>query len=100
MRLKLYRASAMADAIARVRAELGADALILGTRRVGDGVEVTAALESDDEAPPPLLPPPDDARLAAFEFHAIPAALRAAWLRGPLDAALAGTLPFAPLPLA
>jgi flagellar biosynthesis protein FlhF len=100
MRLKLYRASAMADAIARVRAELGADALILGTRRVGDGVEVTAALESEDDAPPPLIPPPDPARLAAFEFHAVPAALHAAWHQGPLDVALAGTLPFAALPLA
>jgi flagellar biosynthesis protein FlhF len=100
MRLKLYRATAMADAIARVRAELGADALILGTRRVGDGVEVTAALESDDDAPPPLIPSTDPARLAAFEFHAIPAALHTAWHQGPLDVALARTLPFAALPLA
>ena len=50
MRLKLYRAPAMAEAMARVRAELGEDALILATRRVGDGVEVTAALEPDDAA--------------------------------------------------
>ena len=55
MRLKLYRAPAMAEAMARIRAELGNDALILSTRRVGDGVEVTAALEPDD-APPPLAP--------------------------------------------
>ena len=50
MRLKLYRAASMAEAMARVRAELGADALILATRRVGDGVEITAALEPDDAA--------------------------------------------------
>jgi flagellar biosynthesis protein FlhF len=45
MRIKLYNAATMAEAIARVRAELGAEALILSTRRVTGGVEVTAALE-------------------------------------------------------
>ena len=69
MRLKLFRAPAMAQAMAQVRAELGEDALILATRRVGDGVEVTAALEPDD-APPPLPPrAPRPARLAALDFH-------------------------------
>ena len=48
MRLKLFRAPAMAAAMAQVRAELGPDALILGTRRVAGGVEITAALEPDD----------------------------------------------------
>jgi flagellar biosynthesis protein FlhF len=57
MRLKLYRAASMVGAMARVRAELGADALILGTRRVSDGIEVTAALEDDDPAPAALAPP-------------------------------------------
>ena len=51
MRLKLFRAPTVAQAMARVRAELGAEAMILGTRRVADGVEITAAL--DDPAPPP-----------------------------------------------
>jgi flagellar biosynthesis protein FlhF len=41
MRLKLYRAPRMAEAMAQVRAELGEDALILSTRRVADGVEIT-----------------------------------------------------------
>ena len=45
MRLKLYRAATLSQAMARVRAELGVEALILGSRRVGDGVELTAALE-------------------------------------------------------
>ena len=67
MRLKLYRAPAMAEAMARIRAELGNDALILSTRRVGDGVEITAALEPDD--PPPPLTPPDPERLAILEFR-------------------------------
>jgi flagellar biosynthesis protein FlhF len=98
MRLKIYRAPSMAEAMARIRAELGNDALILATRRVGDGVEVTAALEPDD-APPPPLPPPDPARLTALEFHAVPAALRTALQHGTLTAALAGAMPFAALPL-
>jgi flagellar biosynthesis protein FlhF len=98
VRLKLYRAPVMADAMARIRAELGEDALILATRRVGDGVEVTAALEPDEA---PLLPPgpQDPARLAALEFHAVPRSLHAALLQGTFDAALAGAMSFATLPL-
>ena len=57
MRLKLFRAPAMAAAMAQVRAELGPDALILGTRRVAGGVEITAALEPNDPLPPS---PPDN----------------------------------------
>jgi flagellar biosynthesis protein FlhF len=45
MRIKLIQAPNMAEAMRRVRVELGEDALILGTRRVADGVEITAALE-------------------------------------------------------
>ena len=63
MRLKVYRAAGMTEAMARVRAELGEDALILGTRRVRDGVEVTAALEPAEDAFQPL---PDPERLHAF----------------------------------
>lgn len=96
MRLKLYRAPAMAQAMARVRAELGEDALILATRRVGDGVEITAALEPD-EAPPPLAP--DPSRIAMLDFHGVPAALRPALQGGDLAAALGEVLPFATLPL-
>ncbi len=59
--------------VARIRAELGDGALILATRHVGDGVEVTAALEPD-ESPPPMMAPPDAARLAMLEFHAVPSA--------------------------
>jgi flagellar biosynthesis protein FlhF len=98
MRLKLYRAPAMAQAMARVRAELGEDALILATRRVGDGVEVTAALEPDD-APTPLAAP-DPARLASLDFHGVRAPLHAALQHGDLETALAAALPFSALPLA
>jgi flagellar biosynthesis protein FlhF len=97
MRLKLYRAAVMAEAMARVRAELGEDALILGTRRVSDGVEVTAALESAE--PPAPLAAPDPARLAALEFHAVPAALHVPLQQGDLETALANAMLFAALPL-
>jgi flagellar biosynthesis protein FlhF len=104
MRLKLYRAASMADAMARVRAELGKDALILGTRRVADGIEVTAALEPSEPTPPPPPPPPsltsDPARTAALGFHAVPTDLLAALDSGALDEALAKVLPFGTLPLA
>ena len=77
MRLKIYRARDVATAIAQVRAELGVDALILGTRRVGDGVEVTAALEEGvaPVAAPPITPP-DPAREAILTWHGHPRHLR------------------------
>ena len=100
MRLKLYRARGMAEAMAQVRAELGEDALILATRRVGDGVEVTAAQEPGDDLPPrPVQPAPDPTVRAALEFHAVPAGLRAALQSGDLEMALAGALTFAAVPL-
>ncbi len=91
MRLKLYRASTAADAIARIRAELGPDALILNTRRVGDGVEITAALERSDP-PPPLAGD-------SLRFHGVPDALAARLARAPLRTTLAAALNFATLPL-
>lgn len=99
MRLKLYRAASTAEAMAQVRAELGPEALILATRRVGRGIEVTAALEPDEEiAPLPL--PPDPARAAALAWHGVPEDLAALLVQGALDQALAATLRFSPLPLA
>jgi flagellar biosynthesis protein FlhF len=96
MRLKLYWAPAMADAMARVRSELGAEALILATRRVNDGVEITAALEMPEDLPA-TLPRPEV--ITALEFHNIPSALRSALQQGDVEAALAQTLAFATLPL-
>lgn len=98
MRLKLYRAASMLEAIARVRAELGEDTLILATRRVGDGAEVTAALEPDD-AVLSVSPAPDTARLATLRFHGVPEELSAALCEGELAAALAKAIPFAALPI-
>lgn len=95
MRLKLYRAAGMAAAMARVRAELGADALILASRRVGGEVEITAALEPEEQPPMPA----DPVRLAALRFHAVPEALRNGLMRGRLVEALAGTVQFGALDL-
>ena len=97
MRLKLYRARDVAAAMAQVRAELGTEALILSTRRVGDGVEVTAALEN------PLPPAPvaaDPAREATLSWHGVPAPLTQSLVRGELAEALRNSFSFAPLPLA
>ncbi len=105
MRLKLYRAASVADAMAQLRRELGPDALILSTRRVGEGVELTAALDEDEAAPPvPARPaePPTLARASVLldaAYHAVPHHL-ASRLAGPdLAASLRTTLRFGPLPL-
>lgn len=58
MRLRVFQAQTVADAMRRVRAELGDDAIIVSTHksRQGDGVEVTAAIEQPQIEPAP--PPP------------------------------------------
>ncbi len=58
MRLKLFHAPDLPEALALVRCELGPDALILSTRTTEAGVEVTAALEPDDRASPAPRPSP------------------------------------------
>lgn len=109
MRLKLFRADSMAEAMSQVRATLGADALILASRRVGGGVEITAALDPDAQAPAAVTPaaapatPPavqaDAAVRAALEYHGVPADLRANLLDGALEQTLARDLRFARLHL-
>jgi flagellar biosynthesis protein FlhF len=91
MRLKLFRAATVPEAMRRVRAELGADALILGTRRVSGGVEVTAALEPPDPVVPatPATPP------GTLAWHGVPAPLASRLQSMPLN----DVLRFAPLPL-
>ena len=88
----------MADAMAAVRAELGEDAVILGTRRVVEGVEVTAALEPDE----PVIIPPEmsvrDTELpVTIGFHGLPLAL-ARRLAEQTEHAVAQTFAFATLP--
>lgn len=109
MRLKLYRAGKMADAMAKMRSELGVEAMILATRRVAGGVEITAALEPEDPLPPALLRPEPvrlnqirlyPARLAALRFHGVPEAmLQALMPAADLADALAATLAFGTLDL-
>ncbi len=74
MRIKLYTAPGMPEALARIRAELGTDAIILSSRRIHGGVEVTASLEPEEAALSPLplrevvggrVAPPHEAQAAA-----------------------------------
>lgn len=100
MRLKLYRAANVSEAMAQVRAELGPEALILATRRIGTGVELTAALEPEDVAaiePPAPPAPPLDERDAIMAWHKIPSALAQRLRTGALDDALASCLSFGAL---
>jgi len=105
MRLKLYRARAMREAMEQVRRELGDDALIVDTRRIVGGVEITVAIEPEavlSEPPfpsPSPSPPGDPERLAALSYHAVPTALAARLQAGPLAFALSAALHFAGLPL-
>src|SRR5580658_9773492 len=48
MKIKRYTAPSMREALARVRAEQGADAVILSSRRGDDGIEVIAAVDYDE----------------------------------------------------
>lgn len=96
MRLKLYRAATLALAMSEVRAELGAEALILGTRRTPAGVEVTAALEAEAAAP---LAAPDPERAESLRWHGLPGALAVRLGSGPLEDALRGNLGFAAIDL-
>jgi flagellar biosynthesis protein FlhF len=103
MRLKLFRAAGMADAMAQVRAELGADALILNTRKVPGGIEITAALEPEPEPalaePTRSLATPEPERLAALAWHGVPRDLQAALAHGDLETAIAAALAFRAIPL-
>jgi len=100
MRLKLFHGANMAEAMAQIRAELGADAIILEQRRTRHGVEITAALEPDE----PLLIQPltSAAPFAApgpLDFHNIPPSLSQALSAGTLPQSLAEALAFTALPL-
>lgn len=96
MRVKLYRAAAIPEAMEQVRRDLGADALILTTRRTAEGVEVTAAVEAAAEPAPPAI---DAQRLAAFEFHRLPPAIARKLEAGPLPFALTAAFRFGRLNL-
>lgn len=81
MRLKTFVAPDTRQAIALLRADLGADAIIVATQGLpGGGVRITGATESEDldlaELLAPAAPAPDDQRLlAVIAHHELPAAL-------------------------
>jgi flagellar biosynthesis protein FlhF len=101
MKLRVIRAARMADAMAQLRAEMGEDAVLLSTRRIAGGVEITAGQEHDDE--PLVIAPeaatPSRAIPAELARHNLPAALAARLAEGRLPAALAAVMEFAPLPI-
>jgi len=94
MRVKLYTAHGMPEAIARIREELGDDAVILSSRRVTGGVEVTASVEAPD---PPARPEPTLAPDCLLRTHGTPEPLAAKLRAGPLPFALSVVLRFHPL---
>lgn len=103
MQLRRFRAPRMAEAMAEVRAALGGEAVILDTRRVAGGVEVTAAAAREEPADwsELLLIPPEPAPASAPGWqarHGVPAGLAAALVGGPLAGRLAAGFGFAPLP--
>jgi flagellar biosynthesis protein FlhF len=101
MRLRTVRAARMSEAMATLRAELGEDAVILNTRRIAGGVEITAAQEATDDEPLVIAPDtaPAAAIPAALRRHNLPAALAQRLAGGPLEAALGRAFRFAALPL-
>ena len=103
MRVKLYRAESMPAAMAQMRAELGADALILTSRRVAGGVELTAALDAPEDMPAPILKQvspavvPDEARHAMLVHHRMPASVARKLQAGALAFAVSTVFRFARL---
>jgi flagellar biosynthesis protein FlhF len=100
MRLRTIRAARMSDAMAMLRAELGEEAVILATRRISGGVEVTAGQEAEDE--PFLIAPgstPEIALPPVLRRHNLPVALAQRLAGAPLPLALAQEFRFAPLPV-
>jgi flagellar biosynthesis protein FlhF len=91
----------MSEALALLRAELGDDAVILSTRRVTGGVEVTGAQEAEDE--PLVIAPTAPATIAipaALRRHNLPQALAERLAGSKLATALDAAFRFAPLPIA
>lgn len=98
MRLRVFHARNATLALTAVREALGEDAVVLSTRRVGGGVEVTAAL---DLAEPELIEPEPDPQDTPPELarHNLAPGLGAGFTGQDLATALAGRLSFEPLPL-
>lgn len=76
MRLKVFHAASVADAMTEIRRALGNDAVIVGTETAADGVRVTAAV--DAAAPSPAIdgaPSTDiaDTLYGRLDHHRVPA---------------------------
>ena len=124
MRIRIFRAASLVEAMAQVRDELGLDALILATDSRGGLVEVTAALEPEDEpelpggmiaaeprgvlsaeprgrtvAEPPDVPVAHGRASDPLFRHNLPPALLSALREGPLEAACSRLFRFSRLPL-
>ncbi|WP_191082892.1 flagellar biosynthesis protein FlhF [Roseococcus microcysteis] len=100
MQLRVFHGRNASLALAAARDALGDEAIILDTRRVGGGVEVTAALDVAE----PLLIPPEGATAPldlppALARHNLPAPLAMRLGQGRLAPALAAHLSFAALPM-
>ncbi len=102
MRIKLYTAAGMPQAMAQIRQELGPDAVILASRRMAHGVEVTASIDTPEPLAP-LMPPPDQPPAAVrdgaclFTAHGTPELLAQKLRAGPLAFALSVVFRFQPL---
>ncbi|MBY0335389.1 MAG: GTPase [Acetobacteraceae bacterium] len=99
MRLRVFHARTASLALEQVRDALGEEAVVLSTRRVAGGVEVTAAQDGAEE---PLLIPPEPvappALPPALARHNLPPALALALTMGDAGARLAEVLRFEALP--
>jgi flagellar biosynthesis protein FlhF len=94
----------MNEALSLVRAELGADAIILASRRVADGIELTAAIEPKEEpliiesGPLAPLAPPGTDPLGPLRYHNLPISMARRLTTGPLDRTLSEAFSFSGMP--
>ncbi len=108
MHIRVLRAASMTDAMARLKEELGEDAVILSSRRLENGIELVAGLDLEQDPQTkrlsglPHQEPAARAALtaeaAALRFHNLPPALANRLASGPLEATLQTILRFSRLP--
>lgn len=75
MRLKVFQAKTMADAMTEIRQALGEDAIIIGNETTIDGVRITAAMDASDQAPAashPETPDVADTLYDLLAYHRVP----------------------------
>ncbi|MBL8376922.1 MAG: flagellar biosynthesis protein FlhF [Burkholderiales bacterium] len=73
MMMRKFVAPTAREAMQKMKAELGADALVISNRKTPAGIEIMAMLEGEAEAPLPLAQPaaPQPAALRGARAHAI-----------------------------